>query len=42
MNMANNNNSRIVNDQSSMNSYIKSVCDIMRRDRTKGDRKKAN
>ncbi|HEY9207115.1 MAG TPA: N-6 DNA methylase [Candidatus Methanoperedens sp.] len=34
--MAKNNNGRIVNDQSSMNAYIKSVCDIMRRDRTKG------
>jgi type I restriction enzyme M protein len=31
-----NNNGRAVNDQSSMNSYIKSVCDIMRRDVTKG------
>ena len=25
-----------VNDQSSMNAYIKSICDIMRRDNTKG------
>ena len=29
-------NNRILNDQSSMNSYIKSICDIMRRDKTKG------
>ena len=29
-------NSRVLSDQSSMNSYIKSVCDIMRRDKTKG------
>lgn len=34
--MAKENNGKKVNDQSSMNSYIKSVCDIMRRDRTKG------
>ena len=34
--MAKNNNGRMVNNQSSMNAYIKSVCDIMRRDRTKG------
>ncbi len=34
--MQKNNNGRVVNDQSSMNAYIKSVCDIMRRDRTKG------
>ncbi len=34
--MAKNNNGRTVTDQSSMNAYIKSVCDIMRRDRTKG------
>jgi len=27
---------RIISDQSSMNSYIKSICDIMRRDKTKG------
>jgi type I restriction enzyme M protein len=31
-----NNTRRNVTDQSSMNSYIKSVCDIMGRDRTKG------
>jgi len=29
-------NGRMLNDQSSMNSYIKSICDIMRRDKTKG------
>jgi type I restriction enzyme M protein len=34
--MVKNNNGRMVNGQSSMNAYIKSVCDIMRRDRTKG------
>jgi type I restriction enzyme M protein len=34
--MPKNNNGRMVNGQSSMNAYIKSVCDIMRRDRTKG------
>ncbi|KCZ70589.1 putative transcriptional regulator with HTH domain [Candidatus Methanoperedens nitroreducens] len=34
--MPKNNNGRTVTDQSSMNAYIKSVCDIMRRDRTKG------
>jgi len=34
--MTNNVNNRIVNNQSSMNSYIKSICDIMRRDKTKG------
>jgi len=34
--MVKNNNARMVNGQSSMNAYIKSVCDIMRRDRTKG------
>lgn len=27
---------KILSDQSSMNSYIKSICDIMRRDKTKG------
>ncbi len=27
---------RVVNDQSSMNAYVKSICDIMRRDKTKG------
>jgi len=27
---------KIISDQSSMNSYIKSICDIMRRDKTKG------
>jgi type I restriction enzyme M protein len=27
---------RILSDQSSVNSYIKSICDIMRRDKTKG------
>jgi type I restriction enzyme M protein len=32
----NNNKGRIISDQSSMNSYIKSICDIMRRDKTKG------
>ena len=31
-----NENGRILSDQSSMNSYIKSICDIMRRDKTKG------
>ena len=31
-----NGNGRILSDQSSMNSYIKSICDIMRRDKTKG------
>jgi len=31
-----NGNRRILSDQSSMNSYIKSICDIMRRDKTKG------
>ena len=31
-----NHNGKIVNNQSSMNSYIKSICDIMRRDKTKG------
>ncbi|HRZ85989.1 MAG TPA: N-6 DNA methylase [Candidatus Paceibacterota bacterium] len=31
-----NGNNRILTDQSSMNSYIKSICDIMRRDKTKG------
>lgn len=31
-----NSNGRILSDQSSMNSYIKSICDIMRRDKTKG------
>ena len=31
-----NRNRKIVNNQSSMNSYIKSICDIMRRDKTKG------
>lgn len=31
-----NGNGRILFDQSSMNSYIKSICDIMRRDKTKG------
>ncbi|MDQ1251022.1 MAG: hypothetical protein QG646_91, partial [Euryarchaeota archaeon] len=34
--MAEQNNGKKVNGQSSMNSYIKSVCDVMRRDRTKG------
>jgi type I restriction enzyme M protein len=29
-------NGRSVSDQSSMNAYIKSICDIMRRDNTKG------
>ncbi|AFV24997.1 N-6 DNA methylase [Methanolobus psychrophilus R15] len=29
-------NGRTVSDQSSMNAYIKSICDIMRRDNTKG------
>lgn len=29
-------NGRMISDQSSMNSYIKSICDIMRRDKTKG------
>jgi len=29
-------NGKQVNDQTSMNSYIKSICDIMRRDKTKG------
>lgn len=36
MSMAKKNNGKAVNGQSGMNSYIKSVCDIMRRDRTKG------
>ena len=31
-----NGNGRMLSDQSSMNSYIKSICDIMRRDKTKG------
>src|SRR3989338_8048288 len=31
-----NGNGRVISDQSSMNSYIKSICDIMRRDKTKG------
>ncbi len=31
-----NGNGRTISDQSSMNSYIKSICDIMRRDKTKG------
>lgn len=31
-----NGNGRILSNQSSMNSYIKSICDIMRRDKTKG------
>ncbi len=30
------NNGRLISDQSGMNSYIKSICDIMRRDKTKG------
>src|SRR3989344_5765553 len=35
-NKSNNGNGRMLSDQSSMNSYIKSICDIMRRDKTKG------
>lgn len=31
-----NGNGKFIGDQSSMNSYIKSICDIMRRDKTKG------
>ena len=31
-----NGNGRMLSDQSSMNSYIKSICNIMRRDKTKG------
>ena len=31
-----NGSGRMLSDQSSMNSYIKSICDIMRRDKTKG------
>ena len=36
MQMTNRGSDRLLSDQSSMNSYIKSVCDIMRRDKTKG------
>ena len=34
----NNNNGKIINSQAAMNKAIKSICDILRRDKEKGAR----